>query len=66
MLRPSKRRYVRAARLAAPPISNMRHAPFSSAPISQTAPDHMQILQLRYRIGDEIPETDWAKYNLYD
>ena len=32
----------------------------------QTAPDHMQVLQLRYRIGDEIPETDWAKYNLYD
>ncbi|SDA97951.1 DUF930 domain-containing protein [Mesorhizobium qingshengii] len=32
----------------------------------QTGPDHMQVLQLRYRIGDEIPETDWAKYNLYD
>lgn len=32
----------------------------------QTAPDHMEILQLRYRIGDEIPEADWAKYNLYD
>ncbi len=32
----------------------------------QTAPDHMQVLQLRYKIGDEIPETDWAKYNLYD
>ncbi|MER9331866.1 DUF930 domain-containing protein [Mesorhizobium sp. M0152] len=32
----------------------------------QTGPDHMEILQLRYRIGDEIPETDWAKYNLYD
>ncbi|RVC60369.1 DUF930 domain-containing protein [Mesorhizobium sp. M4B.F.Ca.ET.088.02.2.1] len=32
----------------------------------QTAPDHMQVLQLRYRIGEEIPETDWAKYNLYD
>ncbi|MEI9413537.1 DUF930 domain-containing protein [Mesorhizobium sp. Cs1321R2N1] len=32
----------------------------------QTGPDHMDVLQLRYRIGDEIPETDWAKYNLYD
>ncbi|UCI33552.1 MULTISPECIES: DUF930 domain-containing protein [unclassified Mesorhizobium] len=32
----------------------------------QTGPDHMQVLQLRYRIGDEIPEGDWAKYNLYD
>ncbi|WP_176479010.1 DUF930 domain-containing protein [Mesorhizobium sp. WSM3860] len=32
----------------------------------QTAPDHMRVLQLLYKIGDEIPETDWAKYNLYD
>lgn len=32
----------------------------------QTGPDHMQVLQLRYRIGDEIPEADWPKYNLYD
>ncbi|WP_189350055.1 MULTISPECIES: DUF930 domain-containing protein [unclassified Mesorhizobium] len=32
----------------------------------QTAPDHMQVLQFRYKIGDEIPATDWAKYNLYD
>ncbi|RRI03944.1 DUF930 domain-containing protein [Mesorhizobium tamadayense] len=32
----------------------------------QTAPDHMQVLQFRYKIGDEIPETDWSKYNLYD
>ncbi|WP_181165476.1 DUF930 domain-containing protein [Mesorhizobium sp. B2-4-12] len=32
----------------------------------QTGPDHMQVLQLRYRIGNEIPEGDWAKYNLYD
>jgi hypothetical protein len=31
-----------------------------------TAPDHMEILNLRYRIGDEIPETDWSKYNLYN
>jgi hypothetical protein len=32
----------------------------------QTAPDHMQVLQFRYKIGDAIPEADWAKYNLYD
>ncbi|TJX21439.1 MAG: DUF930 domain-containing protein [Mesorhizobium sp.] len=32
----------------------------------QTGPDHMEVIQLRYRIGDEIPEADWAKYNLYD
>ncbi|TGS08697.1 DUF930 domain-containing protein [Mesorhizobium sp. M2E.F.Ca.ET.209.01.1.1] len=32
----------------------------------ETGPDHMQVLQFRYKIGDEIPESDWAKYNLYD
>ena len=32
----------------------------------QTGPDHMEVLQLRYRIGDEIPEADRVKYNLYD
>ncbi|TGQ47747.1 MULTISPECIES: DUF930 domain-containing protein [unclassified Mesorhizobium] len=32
----------------------------------QTAPDHMEVLQFRYRIGDEIPQTDWPKYNLYN
>jgi Domain of Unknown Function (DUF930) len=32
----------------------------------QTAPDHMKVLLLRYRIGDEIPQTDWSKYNLYN
>jgi Domain of Unknown Function (DUF930) len=32
----------------------------------ETAPDHMEVLQFRYKIGDEIPESDWAKYNLYD
>lgn len=30
-----------------------------------TAPDHMKVLQFRYRIGDQIPEDDWTKYNLY-
>ncbi|MER8502653.1 DUF930 domain-containing protein [Mesorhizobium sp. M0204] len=32
----------------------------------ETAPDHMEVLQLRYRIGDKIPESDWPKYNLYN
>ena len=32
----------------------------------ETAPDHMEVLQFRYKIGDEIPESDWTKYNLYD
>jgi hypothetical protein len=31
----------------------------------QTAPDHMKIVQFRYRIGDQIPLSDWSKYNLY-
>jgi hypothetical protein len=31
----------------------------------RTAPDHMEVLQFRYRIGDQIPESDWSKYNLY-
>lgn len=32
----------------------------------ETAPDQVEVLQLRYRIGDEIPESDWPKYNLYN
>src|SRR5436309_1329682 len=32
----------------------------------ETAPDHMEVLQLRYRIGDEVPEGDWQKYHLYN
>ncbi|MCX7304384.1 MAG: DUF930 domain-containing protein [Hyphomicrobiales bacterium] len=31
----------------------------------QTAPDHMQVLSLRYNIGDKIPEDEWEEYNLY-
>jgi hypothetical protein len=31
-----------------------------------TAPDHMTVLELRYKIGDAVPKEDWAKYNLYD
>ena len=30
-----------------------------------TAPDHMQVLSLRYRIGDKIPKDEWDQYNLY-
>lgn len=30
-----------------------------------TAPDHIQILSLRYKIGDKIPEDEWVQYNLY-
>lgn len=31
----------------------------------ETAADHMQVLKLRYRIGDQIPENEWSKYDLY-
>jgi len=31
-----------------------------------TAADHMQVLSLRYKIGEKIPEEQWAQYNLYD
>lgn len=31
----------------------------------RTAPDHMEVLSFRYRIGDRIPESEWSKYNLY-
>ena len=32
----------------------------------KTAPDHMKILNLRYRIGAQIPKEEWTRYNLYD
>jgi len=31
-----------------------------------TAPDHMEVIKFRYKIGDQIPKDDWTKYNLYD
>lgn len=31
----------------------------------RTAPDHMEVLSLRYRIGAKIPENEWDRYNLY-
>lgn len=30
-----------------------------------TAPDHMEVLSLRYKIGGRIPEDEWEQYNLY-
>ncbi len=30
-----------------------------------TAPDHIEVLSLRYKIGDKIPEDEWEQYNLY-
>jgi len=32
----------------------------------RTAPDHMKVLDFRYRIGVQIPKDEWSKYNLYD
>lgn len=32
----------------------------------RTAPDHMKILDFRYRIGAPIPKDEWPKYDLYD
>jgi hypothetical protein len=31
----------------------------------RTAADHMEVLSLRYTIGDMIPEDEWEQYNLY-
>lgn len=28
--------------------------------------EHMKVLSFRYKIGDEIPESNWAAYNLFD
>ena len=30
------------------------------------APDHLQILSFSYKIGDEIPESKWAGFGLWD
>jgi hypothetical protein len=32
----------------------------------KTAPDHMEVLKFRYKIGEQIPKDDWSRYNLYD
>lgn len=32
----------------------------------ETAPDHMEVLDFKYKIGAEIPKEQWSKYNLYD
>ncbi len=31
----------------------------------ETAPDHMEVLNFRYRIGERIPKDEWSKYDLY-
>lgn len=31
----------------------------------RTAPDHMEVLSLRYQIGGRIPQDEWEQYNLY-
>lgn len=28
--------------------------------------EHMKVLSFKYKIGDEIPESKWAAYNLFD
>jgi Domain of Unknown Function (DUF930) len=30
------------------------------------APDHLSVTSFKYKIGDEIPETNWASYGLWD
>jgi hypothetical protein len=30
------------------------------------APDHLTILSFRYKVGDEIPESKWAGFGLWD
>ncbi len=32
----------------------------------QTAPDHMEVIKFRYKIGEQIPKDEWSRYNLYD
>jgi hypothetical protein len=32
----------------------------------ETAPDHMEVLDFKYKIGAEIPKDEWTRYNLYD
>lgn len=32
----------------------------------RTAPDHMTVIDFRYRVGAPIPKDEWTKYNLYD
>lgn len=31
----------------------------------ETAPDRMEVIGLKYKIGDEIPEDSWQQYNLF-
>jgi hypothetical protein len=31
----------------------------------ETASDRMEVIGLKYKIGDEIPEASWQEYNLF-
>jgi hypothetical protein len=31
----------------------------------QTTPDRLRVLSFEYKLGDEIPETQWSKHGLY-
>lgn len=31
----------------------------------KTAPDHIEVLALEYKVGDEIPRDDWKRLNLW-
>jgi hypothetical protein len=30
------------------------------------APDHLSVTSFKYKIGDEIPEANWASHGLWD
>jgi Domain of Unknown Function (DUF930) len=34
--------------------------------VCKTSPDHMDVLDFSYKIGDAIPQSDWDKYQLWD
>jgi hypothetical protein len=33
--------------------------------ICHAAPDRLRVLSFEYKLGDEIPETQWSKHGLY-
>lgn len=38
---------------------------FQFAFTCQAAPDRLRVLSFEYKLGDEIPETQWSKHGLY-
>ncbi len=34
--------------------------------VCKTSPDHMDVLDFSYKVGDPIPESDWEKFQLWD